>query len=218
VSRWIEHVILDLDGTLVDTRADLASAVNHVRTRFALEPLEPTTLYRYVGHGARVLIERAMGPEVSTRWDEAIDLFLAFYRIHLLDESRLYPGMGDLLTALQTAGIAVSVLTNKPEDLAREILRGLGVIDGFVDVVGGDRLPTRKPDPAGARGLLAQTGTRPEQGLLVGDSPVDSATAAAAGLHFCGVNWGFNPAALLAEEPPFVQHASTLRALILEDW
>lgn len=218
MTRCIQHVIFDLDGTLVDTRADLASAVNHVRGRFGLAPLDPTTLYRYVGNGARALIERAMGAEVESHWQEAIDLFLQHYREHLLDDSRLYPGMDDLLSGLAAAGIAVSVLTNKPEGLARSILQGLDVLGGLVDVVGGDRLPVRKPDPAGAHELLRQTGTDPVRAVLVGDSPVDAATAAASGVRFCGVTWGFLPEALLAEQPAVVHDARALREVLLGHW
>jgi phosphoglycolate phosphatase len=218
VSRQIEHVIFDLDGTLVDSRADLANAVNHVRRQYGLAALEPATLHRYVGDGARALIERAMGLEYRSAWDGATDLFLLHYRKHLLDESCLYPGVGDLLRAIRQSRVPMSVLTNKPESLSRRILDGLGVGGWFVDVVGGDRLPTRKPDPAGALHLLHVTDTPPQRAVIVGDSPVDAATAKASGTGFCGVTWGFNPSGLIAEGMPLAHTATDLGAFLLQAW
>jgi phosphoglycolate phosphatase len=217
VSR-IEHVIFDLDGTLVDSRADLASAVNHVRRQYGLAALEPATLHRYVGDGARALVERAMGPEHRSSWEGATELFLLHYREHLLDETCLYPGVDRLLRAVRRSRVAMSVLTNKPEGLSRRILNGLDVDGWFMDVVGGDRLPVRKPDPAGALHLLHLTDTPPQRAVIVGDSPVDAATARASGTSFCGVTWGFNPSALIAEQMPLAHNAADLGAFLLQAW
>jgi len=195
----IAHVIFDLDGTLADTGADLAASVNHVLETFGLDPLDPSSVYRYVGDGARVLVERAVGIARRDLWDSGVDVFLAFYREHLLDRTRLYDGVDGLLAALSGAGVCASVLTNKPEDLSRRILGALGVLGTFVDVIGGDTLPVRKPDPEGVFRLLRLTGTPVEEALIVGDSPVDSATARASDVPFCGVSWGFNPEGLATE-------------------
>ena len=218
MSRPIEHVIFDLDGTLVDSRADLSNAVNYVRRQYGLAALEPATLYRYVGDGARALIERAMGPEHRSSWDGATEQFLLHYREHLLDATCLYPGVGGVLQAIGRARMAMSVLTNKPEALSRRILNGLDVDSWFVDVVGGDRLPVRKPAPAGALHLLQLTDTPPQRAVIVGDSPVDAATARASGTSFCGVTWGFNPSALIAERMPLAHTAADLCAFLLQAW
>jgi len=217
MARQIEHVIFDLDGTLADTGADLAASVNHVLETFGLDPLDPSIVHRYVGDGARVLVERSVGIARRDLWDRGVDMFLAFYRQHLLDRTRLYDGVGELLAALARAGVSASVLTNKPEDLSRGILEALGVLGAFVDVVGGDTLPVRKPDPRGVLRLLRLTDTPVGEALIVGDSPVDSATARASQVPFCGVSWGFNPEGLAAEGVPIVGSAEGLKRVILGD-
>ena len=196
------HVVFDLDGTLVDSRADLVSATNVVLRSFDLPEIDPTTVYSYVGDGARALVERALGTARAPRAEEGVRRFLAYYRVHLLDETRPYPGIEPMLEALAARSVTLSVLTNKPADLSRRILDGLGLAHWFHAVVGGDSLPTRKPDPAGLLGLLAASGTPCAAGLLVGDSPVDLETAQAAGTAFCGVTWGLAPERLRACAPP----------------
>lgn len=213
-----DHVAFDLDGTLIDSRADLVAAVNHVRGTLGLPPEPPETLYAYVGEGARALVERALGPERRDLWQTGVETFMAWYGAHLLDATVPYPGMVDVLDALAAHGVATSVLTNKPIGFSRAILDGLGLAPRFVDVVGGDSLPTRKPDPAGVEHLRSRTGTPPARMLLVGDSTIDLATARAARVRFCGVTWGFVPAALRAARPEhLVSDAAELLALILPD-
>src|SRR5262249_54542999 len=155
-------------------------------------------VYELVGEGARRLVERAIGPERGELVDEGVARFLAYYRVHLLDATVLYPGIGDVLDTLGALGVTLSVLTNKPQDLSRMLLVGLGVAARFRAVVGGDSLPRRKPDPLGLRHLAGLTATPASRMLLVGDSAVDVATARAGGVAFCGVGWGIDPAALRA--------------------
>jgi phosphoglycolate phosphatase len=196
-----EHVVFDLDGTLIDSRADLAAAVNHVRACLGLPSIVPETVYAYVGDGARALVERALGPADADRVPAALALFMDYYAAHLLDATRPYPGVAETLERLAARGIALSVLTNKPVGMSRAILEGLGLLPRFVEVIGGDSLPTRKPDPAGLELLRGLTATPRARVLLVGDSPVDVQTAAAGGVAFCGVAWGLQPAALRAARP-----------------
>jgi phosphoglycolate phosphatase len=196
-----EHVAVDLDGTLVDSRADLAAAVNHVLRTFRLPELPAATLQGYVGEGARALVGRALGADRGALLDEALARFLARYGEHLLDETRPYPGVVEALDVLRAAGARLSILTNKPVALSRRIVAGLGLASRFVAVVGGDSLPTRKPHPAGLDHLRATTGTVPARMLLVGDSDIDVATARAAGVAFCGVAWGLAPDRLAAARP-----------------
>ncbi len=196
-----DHVAFDLDGTLVDSRADLAGAVNHVLRTFGLPAIDPTTLYGYVGEGARVLVSRALGPDRQDLVEPGVEAFIPYYRAHLLDATRPYPGVEDALAALAARGVALSVLTNKPVGLSRAILDGLGVMRHFVGVVGGDSLSVRKPDPAGLEQLRTITRTPRERTLLVGDSAIDVRTARAAGVAFCGVAWGLTPEGLHAAGP-----------------
>ena len=210
-----EHVAFDLDGTLIDSRADLAAAVNHVLRGLGLPELAPPTLYRYVGEGARVLVERALGPDRQDRLQEGVEAFMAYYTAHLLDATRPYPGVEEALAALAERAIALSVLTNKPERMSRAILEGLGLAARFVAVLGGDSLPVRKPDPGGLDQLRALTGTPRGRMLLVGDSGIDLRTARAGGVAFCGVAWGLVPEALAAARPGrVIAHPRELIALV----
>jgi phosphoglycolate phosphatase len=214
--RRHDHVAFDLDGTLVDTRADLAAATNHVLESFGLAPIDPTSVYALVGEGARRLVERALGPERAELVDEGVRRFLAYYGTHLLDSARLYDGVAIALDRLADAGATLSVLTNKPEGMSRTILDGLGIGGRFRAIVGGDSLPTRKPDPAGLLLLRGITETPLDRMLLVGDSAIDVATAANGRTDFCGVGWGLDPVALRATHPRrIVETADQLVALVL---
>jgi phosphoglycolate phosphatase len=123
--------------------------------------------------------------------------------------------MVSLLDALARLGVRVAVVTNKPEALTRKILAGLGLLHRMVAVVGGDTFPERKPHPRGVESVLSLCGTDRERALLVGDSPVDAATAQAAGIGFCGVLWGFDPDSLRVAAPGFlVKSAGEVLALI----
>jgi phosphoglycolate phosphatase len=191
--RRYDHVIFDLDGTLVDTLADLTLAVNHVRGIVGAEPLACEVVRTYVGEGARRLITRALGGEYADRIEEALRAFFAFYGAHLLDHTRPYPGIPALLARLRARGAGCSVLTNKPEGLSRRVLAGLRLLGCFDMVLGGDSLAVRKPDPAGVAHVAQRSGVPPGRLLLVGDSGIDARTATAAGVAFCGVTWGFAP-------------------------
>ena len=202
----LTHVAFDLDGTLIDSRHDLASSVNHALRTMGLPEQAPETLYGYVGEGARVLVERALGGERCARFDEGVGLFMEWYGAHLLDATVPYPGIVDLLDALARRDVALTVLTNKPIGLTRTILDGLGLTARFVGVIGGDSLPVRKPNPAGLDELRRLTGTPREETLLVGDSTIDVDTARACGVAFCGVSWGLSPDALVAAAPERLVH------------
>jgi phosphoglycolate phosphatase len=208
-------VHLDLDGTLLDTRADLVASTNHARTSFGLDPLPAGTVEHLVGNGARVLVERALGTERRDLHDEAMRRFLEHYGEHCLDHTRAYAGMVELVDGLRPVGVLFSVLTNKPEALARRILTGLGLLDRFIGLVGADTFPERKPDPRGAEHLRALAGADRFECLMVGDSEVDVATARAAGIAVCGVRWGFDASRVVEAGPDvLVDDAAALERVI----
>jgi phosphoglycolate phosphatase len=186
------HVVLDLDGTLVDTKDDLVAAVNVTLAALGLPTQDPTTLLAYVGNGARVLLERALGDAHGTRIEEGLDVFMPWYREHLLDHAVIYPGLRDVLERLAEEGAVFSVLTNKPADMSATILAGLDLEGLCPRLIGGDTLPVRKPDPTGLRQLIALTGVAGEATLMVGDTAVDVATGRNADVATCAVLWGFN--------------------------
>lgn len=208
-------IIFDLDGTLVDSRADLAAAVNHVLRGFAVPELPIDVVTGYVGEGARLLVQRALGAAHRALFDEGFRQFLAYYGAHLLDQTHPYAGVPEMLAALAARGTTLSVLSNKPEAMSRAILDGLGLSSHFVAVLGGDSLPARKPDPAGVKYLCALTGVPADRVLIVGDSLVDLRTAEAAGVVFCGVAWGFASEALRAAmSERLIEHPRELLAVV----
>lgn len=190
--RRLRLVVFDLDGTLVDSSEDLATAVNRMLEALApgTPPLAHAQVRSFIGNGARVLVGRALeAAGLAAAVDAALPAFLAAYRGCLLDRTRFYPGVLTALAALRPVPLAV--LTNKPGDLSRALLAGLGASGHFVRVIGGGDAP-RKPDPAGLRELIASCGAAADETVLVGDSAVDVATGRAAGVFTVGVLCGFD--------------------------
>jgi phosphoglycolate phosphatase len=185
----LSSLAFDLDGTLIDSRGDIRTAVNHLRAEFELPTLSLAEVGAMVGEGARVLVRRALPPEFSRdAIDAALGRYLALYTEVCLDTTTLYPGVLDMLDALRDRHLVV--LTNKPEDLSRRILAALEVAELFEVVIGGDTLPTRKPNPSGLLQLADRFGGGVGNVALIGDTAVDAETAAAAGSPFGLALWG----------------------------
>jgi len=196
----VRLLVFDLDGTLVDSKVDLANAVNVALESFDLPPLPHPVIYSYVGDGASALIRRAIPPEKADRFPEVLDRFLAYYRRHLLDTTRPYPGVAGALR--KWSGIyRMAVLTNKGAAMTREILSGLSLDGYFFEVGGGDSFGTKKPDPEGLLHILRQAGVEPGEAVIVGDSRNDVQAGKAAGTVTCGVTYGLG-ASGFAEVPP----------------
>jgi phosphoglycolate phosphatase len=198
----MDLLIFDLDGTLIDSRLDLAHSVNAARTDLGLAPLDNELVVSYVGHGAPTLIRRALGERASeAEVRKALEYFLGYYREHALDCTTFYPGVRESIERLHRAGVRLAVLTNKPTDTSRKILDGLGAGDLFFRIYGGDSFEFKKPDPAGVEALRKETGASRERTMMVGDSSVDIQTARNAGVKSCGVTYGLQPESL-ADPPP----------------
>ncbi|OZA17024.1 MAG: haloacid dehalogenase [Rhodobacterales bacterium 17-64-5] len=198
-------VVFDLDGTLVDTSADLLAAANAVLSRPVLGSDDRLTAF----HGGRAMLRLGF-TRLQEEWEEgdidaAYPKLLEAYRGAIAVQSRLYPGAMAAVAALQHAGFAVSICTNKPEGLADLLLRALGVRDAFGALVGADTLPVRKPDPAPYRAAVERAGGSVARSMLVGDTETDAKTGVAAGVPVALVTFGpegagvarFQPAALL---------------------
>lgn len=138
--------------------------------------------------------------------DDALAFFLRFYRVHALENTRFYAGVREAIEKLAAVGHTLTVLTNKPVRISRDILAALGTAPLFRRVYGGDSFPAKKPDPIGITTLLYDTSTSPEDAVLVGDSGVDVQTARNAGIRSCGVAWGFQPDAFHLNPPDVVVH------------
>jgi phosphoglycolate phosphatase len=198
----IDLLIFDLDGTLIDSKEDLAQAVNAARRHMGLTPIENERVYSYVGNGASVLMRRALGPEApEADVQTALDYFLAYYKDHMLDRTTLYPGVREALDDLLAGGIQLTVLTNKPVRFSQLLVEGLGLGGHFQRVYGGNSFAQKKPDPVGVCKLLEEFGVAPGRAMMVGDSDVDVRTARNAGILACGVTYGFQPETL-DEAPP----------------
>jgi phosphoglycolate phosphatase len=197
----MDLVIFDLDGTLIDSKADLAHAVNATRRHMGMEPLEHEQVASYVGNGAPVLIRRTLGPQATEEQvEEALEFFLEYYRDHMLDYTVAYPGVREALQRLHCAGVAMAVLTNKPVRFSREIIKGLGLAGYFRQVYGGNSFDHKKPHPVGVETLMEECGAARERTALVGDSGVDVKTARNAGVLAIAVSYGFQPETL--NDPP----------------
>lgn len=200
-------VVFDLDGTLVDSITDIARSANEALVeRFGPSAELPVeTVKSFVGSGARLLIERclvALG-RPTTDIEPVFQRFLPLYRARLVETTRLYAGLAEALDVIGRRA-KLAVLTNKPGDMSRAIVQKLGLEGRFIDVTGGDDLPTRKPDPQGLIALARKAGVPVEHAALVGDSAIDVRTAQAAGALSIGVKWGYDVAGLLAAAPDIV--------------
>lgn len=190
----VDLLVFDLDGTLIDSKLDLASSVNATRAHMGMPPLELERIGTYVGNGAPMLIRRALGDQAGeAQIEEALEFFLEHYREHSLDATRLYPGVRDALDRLRAAGKRMAVLTNKPVGVSRTIVDGLGVGPHFFRVYGGNSFDFKKPHPIGVETLMAEAAIDRPRTLMIGDSAVDIQTARNARVHSCGVTYGFAP-------------------------
>lgn len=216
----IRLLIFDLDGTLIDSREDLANSANHTRVAMGLSPLDHETIFSFVGDGARMLIQRLLdhsGDDAVV--DHGLNIFLHYYRAHLLDHTVLYPGVREGLEALSLpsdgAKRTLVVLTNKPVRFSRLILEGLGVSDFFRFIYGGNSFEQKKPDPMGVHTILEETGIPGSTALMVGDSDVDVLTGRNAAVATCGVTYGLGSEKMMQTPPDlYIDDLRELAALL----
>jgi phosphoglycolate phosphatase len=213
--RKFQLIVFDLDGTLVDSRRDLAESANATLAECGGGPLAEDAIGRMVGDGAATLVARAFAAAGCAKPPDALERFLAIYNRRLLSFTRPYPGIPEALSALVGRAI-LAVLTNKPLPATREILDGLDLASYFSPerVVGGDGPLPRKPDPAGLLHLAHAAGAPTSESVLVGDSIIDWRTARAAGASICLARYGFGfdgfPMEVLGAEDLLVDAPSAL--------
>jgi phosphoglycolate phosphatase len=196
----VRVLIFDLDGTLIDSKLDLAHSVNAMLEHMGRTPLAHETVYSYVGNGAPMLVRRALGERATeSECEKGLAHFLAYYREHMLDNTVTYPGVREGLDQLK--GKAMAVLTNKPVRFSEEILKGLGLSRYFQFVYGGNSFERKKPDPMGVEILLRDFAAPPHDAMMVGDSDVDIRTARNSGIWACGVSYGLGTESLRAHPP-----------------
>lgn len=194
--RTIKAVLFDLDGTLADSVPDLARAVDLMLEHLGRVPVGEAPVRRWIGNGARRLVERALtgqfdGHAEPADLDHALKVFFDFYADHLIDRTTLYPGVRAGLDELANRGLPLGVVTNKPDRFTRPLLFELALATYFPVVVSGDTLPVKKPDPEPLRHAARALGVEASQTLLVGDSINDLQAARAAGAGFVCVSYGY---------------------------
>jgi phosphoglycolate phosphatase len=196
----VRALIFDLDGTLIDSKLDLALAVNAALSEMGRTELPHGTIYGFVGNGAPMLIQRSLGNDASeAECKRVLEYFIRYYREHALDNTVPYPGVREGLE--QLSGMPKAVLTNKPERISKFILEGLGLAPHFRHVYGGNTFERKKPDPIGVQTILRDFGLGSRDVVIVGDSEIDVQTARNAGTWACGVTYGLG-SERLAEYPP----------------
>jgi phosphoglycolate phosphatase len=208
----VRVLIFDLDGTLIDSKVDLALSVNRMLEHMGRRALPHGRIFSFVGNGAPILVRRSLEEgapeEVSDgEVDRALAYFLSDYRTHMLDHTLPYPGVREGLEMLKRRSMAV--LTNKPVNFSRAILDGLDLAGYFERVYGGNSFEKKKPDPVGVHALLREWDAPPLQAMMVGDSEVDVRTARNAGVWACGVTYGLGSDGLRADPPDLLVDSLT---------
>ena len=211
-------IIFDLDGTLLNTIADLASATNHALASNGY-PQHATEEYRFfVGNGINKLFERALpdGEKTETNVLRIRQSFIPYYDVHCADLTRPYPGIPELLNTLQQKGIQIAVASNKYQRATGKLIPHFFPDIRFTAILGQREGIPRKPDPQIVHEIIKLAGVQPEDVLYVGDSNVDMQTALHAKVDGIGVTWGFRPRTELEEGHPFaiIDKASDLLAYI----
>ena len=182
-------VIYDLDGTLVDTKEDLVLASNYMLAQLGRPSLSAQEIWRSVGRGLAQLVKGCLGTEDSREIEEGMRIFRAYYGAHMMDHTRLYPGVRAVLDHFKERQQAV--ITNKPDPYSRQILDGLGVAGYFLEIIAGNSEFPKKPDPSAVLAVMRKSRAQPQETLLVGDSAVDMETGRRAGAFTVGVDQGF---------------------------
>jgi phosphoglycolate phosphatase len=212
-------IAFDLDGTIVDSRRDLADSANQLIAELGVSPLPEDDIGRMVGEGAAVLVRRALTAAGVEEHGRALERFLDIYDTRLLNHTRVYDGMTDVVRFARTLGRVV-VLTNKPQRPSERLLTGLGIAELFDQVVGGDGPLGRKPAPDALHALMRNCGATAQATLLVGDSAIDHETAIRAGVRCVLVSFGFGylnfPQDRLRADEWIAEDPSQLRLMLQE--
>jgi phosphoglycolate phosphatase len=214
-------VLIDLDGTLVDSVPDLAYCVDELMARLGRPPHGEAAVRNWVGNGVERLVRRALtgtldGEPNDADFDRAYPIFLELYAENTSKRSVLYPGVRDGLDYLLTNGYPLGCVTNKAAQFTLPLLRDLGVLSAFALVVSGDTLPEKKPHPAPLLHAAAHFGVEPSQALMIGDSVSDVKAARAAGFSIICMSYGYNHGEDIrtAEPDAVIDSMSELQGLI----
>jgi len=183
VPQPLDAVLFDLDGTLIDSKMDIAAAANSARVHFGLPPLPLETVVTYIGRGVDHLLRCTLGPEATEdRLKEGMPVLMAHYKDHLVVHTTVYPGVRDLLVLLKSRGIPMGVVSNKPHALTQLTLEKLDLNQYFKTALGADATANKKPHPEPLLTALKTLGGSPQRSIMIGDSLVDAQAGRAAGM------------------------------------
>lgn len=193
----VKAVVIDLDGTLLDTAPDLADAACDMLAEMNLPPVPLDTVKTYIGNGVSRLVKRVLTGDMDANpepevFDKAIAIYQKHYGTNVSRKSRPFPGVVEGLDALKAAGYRLACITNKAEQFTVPLLKDTGLFNYFELILSGDTLPKRKPDPLPLLHACEKFGIKPEELLLIGDSLNDTQAARAAGCHVFCVPYGYN--------------------------
>lgn len=226
----IALVIFDLDGTLIDSSADITNALNRALAPYAVQPLTVTETIMMIGEGIPRLIEQVVGPEGNGVLLKAVsrfpkdprklqevradvkDRFIEYYSGHILDHTKEYPGVRETLE--QLGAYRKAVISNKMESLSRKVLDGLGLSRYFDCIVGSDSTPEKKPSPMPVRKVLSDLQLQPHQAVMVGDSNLDVDAGKAAGVLTVAVTYGYRPREVIAHADYLIDRMTDLVPLL----
>jgi len=197
LSMAFKLIIFDLDGTLVDSRVDITNAINYAVKEYGIGSFSVQEITSMVGRGVTKLIEDLIKPYPEILPKDVIDKFLYYYERHLLDNTKAYPGVKEVLEELKEYKKAV--ISNKREYLSRKTLEGLGLLKYFEVILGSDSVPEKKPSPVPVLTVLDRLRISPAEALIVGDSDLDIMAGRAAGIKTAGVTYGYRPVEVLKD-------------------
>ena len=192
----VDLLIYDLDGTLIDSVQDIVSAVNYMLIELKLPSRSQAEIRGFIGEGIQSLVERSLGAEHISKSAYALKILRERYSEHLLDHTKLYPDVREVLGHF--AAKKQVVVTNKPEQFSIKVLEGLGIRKFFSVVIGGDSVRTKKPSPEAVFYVLNQSHVPPEKAVIIGDSAIDIETGRNAKITTCAVTYGLGDAEALA--------------------
>lgn len=213
-----EALVFDLDGTLIDSRLDIAAALNHALGKSGREALSVETVSGYVGDGSRTLCARATGlREDDPALEELLADFLVYYREHAAEHSRLFPDAREVLDRLSEYPLALC--TNKPRPVTDAVLSALGISDLFSSIMAGGDIAEKKPDPAPLFAIAEELGLSPNGLVMIGDGPQDIEAGRRAGARTIGIRGGFPPVeTLIAAKPDALIDSLADLPKLIEDW
>ncbi len=194
--------IFDLDGTLIDTRKDLTTAVNILRRSYNLPPIDVKTVTSMVGDGIKKLVERSISEAGKVDIEKALQIFNEAYSKHLLDNTHAYQGILDVLESLKNSGKKIAVNTNKADKFAIEILKKLGMYSYFDIIIGGDSVSRKKPDPEGIFTIIENLKVDVSESLMIGDGKNDIIASKKAGIKSAYVMYGYTTINDISELSP----------------